>query len=336
MRSTIVYRDQVKKSISCLIVCVSCAFTVAACVTRPSIPPASPHIQERAKITNLAPDFAVFWSRTNGQPIDARVAAFKADIGTRFPAFYGIARYAGQRTQAEQDAIIRRAIEEFPEIRERYRERTERFHIVLPNAIASFSGRFPDFRPNVPIYVVHALGEADGGTRSLPGGDVLFFGIDGMVRLHGDADDMPFFHHELFHTYHTPKLDECAGGPMWAYLWVEGLATYVSKVLNPDATDAELLLDIPNGAIARYRATLADSLAQFEKVADSTDRTVYRDLFTRAGTGPLPGRRGYYLGYLIANEAARTSDLRTLASLNCNQARQAVQDAVQSLRRAYP
>ncbi|MES2016719.1 MAG: hypothetical protein V4484_09495 [Pseudomonadota bacterium] len=288
------------------------------------------------QITDLASDFAAFWARTDGQPLDVRVAEFKRDIGSRFPAFYGVSRYGGARTQEEQDAIIRRAIIEFPEIRERYLTRSARFNTDLPKAVSSFTEHFPDFRSKLPVYVLHSLGEADGGLRSLPGNDVFFFGIDSMVRLHGDTDDTPFFHHELFHTYHIPKLDECAGGPMWAYLWIEGLATYVAKALNPGANEAALLLDLPAGAATRYRATLADSLAQFERVADSTERTAYLDLFTRAGTGPLPGRRGYYLGYLVATDAARTRDLRTLASLNCNQVRELVVSTVQSLRTALP
>jgi hypothetical protein len=288
------------------------------------------------QVTDLASEFSAFWTRTDGQPIDARVSEFKRGIGNRLPAFYGVARYGGERTQAEQDAIIRRAIDEFPEIRERYLERSAHFNSDLPKAVTSFTERFPDFRASVPIYVLHSLGEADGGSRSLLGNNVLFFGIDSMVRLHGDTDDTPFFHHELFHTYHTPRLEDCAGGPMWAYLWIEGLATYVSKALNPSASEAELLLDVPAGAVARYRDALPDSLVQFERVADSTERSVYTDLFTRAGTGPLPGRRGYYLGYLVAADAARTRDLHTLASLNCTQVRELVLTTVQSLRTAFP
>jgi hypothetical protein len=307
------------------------AFAVLTGLTLTSVAQV-PQSQRELHVINLAPDFDAFWTRTQGQPIEARIVEFKRDIGSRFPDFYGIARFGGERSEAEQDNVIRHAIEGFPAIRERYMERAARFDSALPQAVASFTRRFPDFRPSVPVYVLHSLGEADGGTRSLPHGDVLFFGIDSMVRFHGNGDDTPFFHHELFHTYHTPRLADCAGGPMWAYLWIEGLATYVSKALNPGASEAELLLDIPAGMAARYRDTLAESLAQFEQVADSTDRAVYRDLFTRASTGSLPGRRGYYLGYLVAAEAARTRDLPTLASLGCPQVREVVFSTIHTLR----
>lgn len=96
-----------------LIVLLSCTATVAACATPPFIPPAGPLLEESAQVTDLAPNFAALWARTDGQPIDQRVASFKEDIGRRFPAFYNIARYAGQRTQVEQDAIIRCAILRF-------------------------------------------------------------------------------------------------------------------------------------------------------------------------------------------------------------------------------
>jgi hypothetical protein len=52
------------------------------------------------------------------------------------------------------------------------------------------------------------------------------------------------FSHEFFHTYHEDHLKPGdSGRTMATPLWKEGLATYISGVLNPDQNDAVLLMD---------------------------------------------------------------------------------------------
>jgi hypothetical protein len=114
-----------------------------------------------------------------------------------------------------------------------------------------------------------------------------------MVRYHGKGNESAFFHHELFHTYHEPVLEACEGddAPIWVSLWTEGLATYVSKAMNPQANDVELLLDFPSGMAERTRKVLPASFAHLEKVLDKTDRSIYVGLFN--GSRMRPGcRRG--------------------------------------------
>jgi hypothetical protein len=58
---------------------------------------------------------------------------------------------------------------------------------------------------------------------------------------------------------------------------------------------------------------------------DKTDRSIYVGLFNgkQDETG-LPPRRGYYLGYLVAEAAAKKRDVRELAKLDCRQANELV------------
>ncbi len=42
----------------------------------------------------------------------------------------------------------------------------------------------------------------------------------------------------------------CPQPGMWQPLWQDGLAVHVSKMLNPRATDKEMLLDFPAGSLA--------------------------------------------------------------------------------------
>lgn len=48
-----------------------------------------------------------------------------------------------------------------------------------------------------------------------------------------------------------------------------------------------------------------------------------------------PARRGYYLGYLVAQEAAKTHWLRQLGKLDCKAARALVGQTVQTLKMRY-
>jgi hypothetical protein len=261
-------------------------------------------------------------------------------VASGYPAFYGVERYKGEMTQAQKDQHILKTIKAFPAIREDYLRKTQQFETELPRYIASFKAWFPDFQPTRDTWVLHSLGEMDGGTRTLDGKDVLIFGIDGMVRYHGKGNESAFFHHELFHTYHDKAMAGCNGDevPMWAMLWQEGLATYVSHAMNPEANDTELLLAFPDNMAARTRKVLPAAFADLEKVLDTRDTAVYRNLFTTGGkaTDALPPRRGYYLGYLVAQEAARQHSVQELAKLDCQGTRALVMATVAKLRAVYP
>lgn len=282
-------------------------------------------------VHNVSMGFVEFWDAARDKPKAEQLAQFKARVAPGFPGFYDIARFNGSVTQEKQDAKIQRAIDDFPAIREGYLVKARNFETELPKNIASFKATFPDFVPNHEIYVVHSLGEMDGGIRQIGGKDYLIFGIDGMVKYHGAGSDNPFFHHELFHTYHS-AMSECDEAN-WVSLWREGLAVYVSKVLNPDADNDQLLLDIPDHMADRTAAVLPAALEQLEQVLDNKDSDSYSGLFLRAGDkSGLPARRGYYLGYLVAQEAGKTQSVQALAKLGCGPVRELVHNTVHALR----
>jgi hypothetical protein len=158
-------------------------------------------------VHNNAMDFVEFWDAAKGLSKEEQLAKFKARVAPAFPAFYGIERYNGKVTQAKRDSQIQRAIDEFAPIRDAYIIKARNFEAELPKNIATFKASFPDFVPPGDIYVLHSLGEMDGGVRDIGGKQYLIFGVDGMVLYHGKSDDSPFFHHELFHTYHTAAAD---------------------------------------------------------------------------------------------------------------------------------
>ena len=67
---------------------------------------------------------------------------------------------------------------------------------------------------------------------------------------------------------------------------------------------------------------------------DNEDAATWGGLFhrrTNDGTA-LTGRRGYYLGYLVARKAGKRHSLQELARLDCSGARATVQSALRGLR----
>ena len=282
-------------------------------------------------VVDIANDYVAFWDATQVLPTPERVARFKRDVAPKFPAFYGIARHGGRITQERQDARIANAIESFGPMRDAYRAKAASFAQDVAAAMPPFLAAFPDFKPDVTVYVLHSLGEMDGGTRTLDGTRYLVFGVDGMVRFHSGAREAAFFHHELFHVHHATHFGDCEA--VWCGLWQEGLAVHVANELNPGSTSSELLLDIPPGLVPDTERQLAASLEQLASVLDSTDRRRVSGLFSGGaadGTG-LPARRGYYLGLLVAREVAKGRDLDALAKLSVPQAQPLVAEAVKSL-----
>lgn len=294
--------------------------------------------QAAPQVHDHASAFAAFWERTRDKAIAERVALFKREVAPAFPPFYGIERYGGKRTQEEQDRLIEHALLDFAPIRDAFIQKANGSEQELRRHVATITRHFPDYRPGIDVRLVHSLGEMDGGPRSLAGRDYLVFGLDVMARLHGTKDESAFYQHELFHTYHQQQLGDCDDGQVWSSLWKEGLATHVSQVLNPGADESQLLLDFPSGMPARTRAVLPQALRQLRSVWASEDDTTWGGLFhlrTDDGTG-LPGRRGYYLGYLVAREAGKRFSLQELAKLDCAAARTVALAAVDSLITSAP
>lgn len=260
-----------------------------------------------------------------------RVAAFRKNVASKFPEFYDVSRFGSGKTDADYDIYIARSIDKFGAIRDTYLDQVKAFGDAMPRHMASFAAAFPDFRMSTPTWLVHSLGEMDGGTRELQGKRTLIFGADMMARLHPDGDLAPLFHHELFHVYHEERF-ACPTEAVWKQLWEEGLATYVSHALNPKANFNELLLDFPRGMPEATRANLPAAWKQLASVLDNTDPGMNAELFQTSGKGSgLPTRRGYYLGYLLARDAGKTRDLATLAAMNCQDVRVLLESTIQKL-----
>ncbi|WP_420142001.1 hypothetical protein [Sphingomonas sp.] len=274
---------------------------------------------------DMVADFDAFAARTAGMAEGARVAAFKRTLGPILPGIYDPTSSAGDRAVA-------RALAQWPVKRGAILDARDRARAAYRTGLVRFGRAFPGFRPTMPVYLIHSLGQMDGGTREIRGRAVLMFGADVIADIHAGEAIAPLVDHELFHTYHQRFFADCP--QLWCPLWAEGLATYVTVSMNPNATDSELLLDYPAPIRAATDARMRQALCHARANLDTTDETLLSS-FTDGSHkgGPYPARFGYYLGYRIAEHMGRDLTLDQLARLKPAEVRDRIARAIDSYGR---
>lgn len=303
------------------ILAASAALFLSACMATPSPAPSS-----NLQLIDLVDDFAAFQQSSEGMEDQARIEAFKTHFATILPGFYSNerVRFPGY------DGLILKSLKEYPQQRAAIEDMARRFRSQLAPAEKSFEAQFGPMTGFRPLVLVHSLGEFDGGTRNLPGGGHLMFGADVMARIYAAKDPRPFFHHELFHLYHGRTFDDCSA--VWCNLWSEGLATYVSHRMNPQATDNELLLETPTPLRPAVEANRREAVCAALARLDSTSGKDNNALFSSGRLSErLPPRSGYYIGYLIATEAGKSRSLKELAQLSNDQVRPLVETSLRGM-----
>ena len=288
----------------------------------------APAEAEQLRLIDLTDDFAAFYDRTATLDRDARIRAFYAQMAPLIPGFYESIRQVAPATDPDRYLIA--ALADYPTNRHDIDLTRQRFAALFGPARRSFEAAFGSLPGTPPIYLVHSLGTMDGGTRDLADGSHLVFGADMIARLHLRHDMQPFFHHELFHVLHARRFTGCE--QIWCGLWEEGLAVYVAHVLNPRATDEELLLTQPGPLRPAVEAHRQEAICATRSRLDSTNSADRRAFFSSGRLSEtLPPRFGYYVGYLVAQEIGRTHSLRQLAVMTQDQARPLVDRALARL-----
>lgn len=207
----------------------------------------------------------------------------------------------------------------------------------VPTAQASFMHAFPDFKPNITVAFMPSFRHFDGQTTHLKDGRLaMLFGVDAIVEFHGANADLPvLFSHELFHVYHAqvnPSLfpsnvggpGEAENVPLYEAVWIEGLATYVSGALNPQAPIPHLLLNqkLYDEGMPKMPVIASRILAKFDTTDDADNAA-----FLRGGVkGDIPARSGYLAGYLMARDLGKKYSLAELAHLTGPALRAAIHD----------
>lgn len=291
--------------------------------------PAQEGVQPAAAAVSLLPEFDAFALRhANDEPAD-RVAAFERELAPVLPDFYA----PRERTKEGYARQVAEELAAYPVRRTKILAVGEAFNARLANADSRFRQFFPDFALTVPVYLLHSLGEMDGGTRTINGQTALIFGADIIALIHDEGTIGPLFDHELFHTYHLRYFPEC--GQVWCNLWTEGLAVYVTARLNPGITDRALLLDSPVPLRAAVDAQFQLALQTVREALDDREGITAERMFQggddRGERQPLPRRFGYYVGYRVFERLAGERSLEALAKMPPEEVRPLIEQALKEM-----
>ena len=142
------------------------------------------------------------------------------------------------------------------------------------------------------------------------------FGLDVIARLKEELS--PLVVHELFHVYHGEAVPEDPETVAWA-LWSEGLASYVSRRLNPRIPEKDICCMPPVDPVKPIFVASRPSL-----LADPRQRRIGRSTRGTFSAGRRSTSRrapGTTVGYRIAEEAGKTRTLEELAALEPDEVR---------------
>jgi hypothetical protein len=203
------------------------------------------------------------------------------------------------------------------------------FRADFDRRLGRFLSEFRDFDPAAaPVYLMPSLGNFDAHSRRWRDVIPLFIGVDGIVFLHGDAPNLAvLLDHESFHLYQNqvnPALVFEDDGPVWASLWKEGLATYVSGELNPTASRLNVLLDDRRVAAAGPDVVRKAALEILNRLDSHAPPDHWR-FFSYGYASDLPARTGYLTGMMVAGRARGGRTLAQMARLDPSSVRSTVE-----------
>lgn len=299
------------------------ASSLGACQAKTETqPPAAASSEvETLQIVDATPEFLAFLQQGGEAPFDDETEAFLTSVVEPHAELYSAEVIGFDEAQAPKEVLASVLPEYLPYAyakTDRIESVLETLVFELPQHRQSFEDTFGALAKPTTIYLTSSLGSFDGGTRMIEGEPALLFGVDGIAFFHPPDNDLaPLIHHELFHIHHGFQLEAAGAEPVETtvgqMLWVEGLATFVSRELNPDASWSEVLLsdDMIRDTEARLpelAAELADNLA-------STDHVLIADYFVGDSGDRVPERCGYYIGMRVAEQMRQSHSLNELATM---------------------
>jgi hypothetical protein len=284
------------------------------------------------RFVDLTEAFDKAWNITQSLPDDLRAEAFEAEFAKTLPGFYSADRVKDFMTRSQYRELVLRGLKAYPERRAGIRRVSREFSSLAAPAQRQFQAVFGPMTGYAPIYLVNSLGEFDGGTRDLPEGSRLMFGVDVIDLLYRTTPIKPFIEHELFHLMHHRAFPECDS--VWCNLWEEGLATYVASTLNPGASDPALGLTSPRPLRPAVEAHRQEALCAVRSRLNSKLPADYGLLFLGGGkplSTNLPQRFGYYVGLMVLEDAGHAHNLKELAAMPPADARALVERTLDKL-----
>jgi hypothetical protein len=283
-------------------------------------------------IHDFTPDFWKFWEAAQNQPVEQQARLWQQlNVAPHQAVFDDLA----PACQEQWDAAWSRAhyFPDLPRVVPAIRSIVAGLSQQLEQANSRFLKMFPDMRWSGDIYVMASGYCFSGRAQTIQGRSALLFGVDAIAAL-GQKDLIPGMQHELFHRYHREffEFEASSAYPLWTALWAEGMAMYVSKQLNPSASELDLGL-VPLGMARqvdeRRAEVAADFLRKFESTAEQ-DATLYFNS-NENKDAVVPARAGYQLGVLVVSDLAKRYSIQTLAHWSQAEAKPQVRAALERI-----
>jgi hypothetical protein len=290
------------------------------------------------RVIDAMPAFWKFWDSTIEEPAEKRVRTFFDTVIAAYPDLFHHGLIAsGALTDLGDDPETQARVAKYLLDVSSYIPAMRHITIIIRDNffryVQEFSTRFPDYAPTTPVYFSVSLFGFSAGLLVSGENTGLYFGVDELARIYGYTGNLKvIFQHELFHQYHfqiTPEISDDRAA--WAFMWEEGLATYVSRRMNPGTTVDQVLVT-PDRLSELAKPHLPYLARRLLDRADSADPNDYSDLFT-VGQSPagIPARSGYFVGYRVAEKLAATRSLVELVHLRGPELKRAVLSALAEL-----
>jgi hypothetical protein len=292
------------------------------------------------RVIDAMPAFWKFWDSTIQDPSEQRVRAFFDTVVAAYPDLFhhGLIASGALTDLSGVPEVQHRVATYLRDVRSyipAMRHITITIRDNFSGYVQDFSTTFPDYAPTTPVYFSVSLFGYSGGLLVSEENSGLYFGIDELARVHGMSGNLKvILEHELFHQYHYQIAPEISNErAAWAFMWEEGLATFVSQRMNPSTT-ADQVLITPSHLSELAKPHLAALARRLLDHADSTDPNDYADLFAADSTSAgIPARSGYYVGYRVAERLSETRSLMQLAHLRGPELKYAVLGTLAELKK---
>jgi Putative zinc dependent peptidase (DUF5700) len=292
------------------------------------------------KVIDAMPTFWEFWDTTVDESMSMRVSGFFNKVVAAYPdLFHHDLIASGALTDLdgvpEVQARVAKYLQDVSSFIPAMRQITTTIRNNFFRYVQEFSTAFPDYAPSTPVYFSVSLFGFSGGLLVSEENTGLYFGLDELARIYGSAGNLKIIiQHELFHHYHYQIAPEISvDRAAWAFIWEEGLATYVSRRMNPGTT-ADQVLVTPDRLSELAQPHLPDLARRLLDHADSTNPNDYDDLFSGEQTpSGIPARSGYFVGYRVAEKLAATRSLVDLVHLRGPELKVAVLGVLAELQR---
>ncbi len=287
------------------------------------------------EVVDVMSAFWRFWNMTIHAAPDERVRAFFDQVVGAYPELFQHGLIAsGPLTDHESDpeaqSRVAKYLSDIVPLLPAMRHITTVLQDNFSGYAENFRRMFTDYAPATPVYFTVSILGFSAGMLGSEDSSALYFGVDQLARLYGpEVSIKVIVQHELFHQYHyqiAPAL--YMDREAWAFLWEEGVATYVSRKLNPGTT-VDGALVAPPRLYELAKPHLTEVAKQLLAIAESANPDDYMKFFLDGQPSfQIPPRMGYVVGYLVAERLATTRSHMELAHLQSNELKAAVLDAL--------